>query len=466
MTHFMEVWTLWHANYWVAGFIKTLTAMASMATAIWLFKITPQAIAMATASARLSARELQLSLQTQELTKTNQSLLLEIEERQRVKGELQNREEDLRQVFEGIKDYAIITLDSEGLVTNWNDGARKIKGYELGEIIQQSFHKFYTPDDIASGKPDWALKEAARCGRFEDEGWRVRKDGSQFWANVIITVIRDSHSKNVCFSKFTRDLTEKKHAEDKMRMLNDSLEKKVSERTVKLETSIAELVKSEKSLKELTARLQSVQEEKRQRISRDIHDVLGQSLTVLKMDLFEIKDGLAQDQVQVSKERLVTTIASVDELVKTVRKVASELRPAALEHLGLVAAMEWWLRDFEKRTGLECRFSNNLESVQPEPEIATALFRILQEALTNVLRHSGSQKVEVRLLHLNDKIGLCIKDFGCGFGKVDAQDTTISLGIVGMRERASSMGGEFSFENVLGQGAVVIARIPLQRLAI
>jgi len=134
--------------------------------------------------------------------------------RKQAEDALRHSEERLRSIVETIKDYAILTLDPEGRVTSWNPAAARIKGYRAEEIIGQHFSLFYTPEDIARGKPDQALKMAAEHGQFEDEGWRVRKDGSQFWANVVMTALPDNAGILRGFSKVTRDFTARKHAEE------------------------------------------------------------------------------------------------------------------------------------------------------------------------------------------------------------------------------------------------------------
>ena len=125
-------------------------------------------------------------------------------------------EEYIRLLIESVKDYGLITLDPEGLVTSWNPGAERIKGYRADEIIGKNFSVFYTPEDIAAGKPASELKGAAAEDRFEDEAWRVRKGGSRFWANVIITAMRTPDGTLRGFAKITRDLTERKQAEERL----------------------------------------------------------------------------------------------------------------------------------------------------------------------------------------------------------------------------------------------------------
>ncbi len=142
------------------------------------------------------------------------AVVRDITARKQAQEALQLSEERLRAMVESVKDYAIFTLDPQGYVTSWNPGAERIKGYRAGEIIGQHFSKFYLQEDLDRGKPDYELKVAAATGRFEDEGWRLRKDGSRFWANVIISPLRDSAGNLRGFSKVTRDFTERKQAEE------------------------------------------------------------------------------------------------------------------------------------------------------------------------------------------------------------------------------------------------------------
>lgn len=144
---------------------------------------------------------------------------------------LRSHETRLRLMIEGVKDYAIYMLDREGRILTWNEGAKRIKGYDASEVIGVHFSKFYTSEDMLWDKPGFELKEAARLGRFLDEGWRVRKDGTLFWASVVITALRDENKDLIGFGKVTRDLTERKNAEDALRQANGRLENRVLERT-------------------------------------------------------------------------------------------------------------------------------------------------------------------------------------------------------------------------------------------
>ena len=148
-------------------------------------------------------------------------------------------EESFRLLVESVQDYAIFKLDPGGHVTTWNVGAQRIKGYAAEDIVGQHFSRFYPPEDVLGGKCERELAGAARDGRFEDEGWRVRKDGSRFWANVVITALRDGSGRLVGFAKVTRDLTERRRAElDRVRLAEESARRQASEHFLELLTGM------------------------------------------------------------------------------------------------------------------------------------------------------------------------------------------------------------------------------------
>jgi PAS domain S-box-containing protein len=210
-THLMEALLFWWPAYRLAGAIKLCTALISWATVISLVPIVPRVLTMR------SPEELEREIAARKdaeaaLEKANAELARQVEA-------LRTSDERFRLLVEGSKDHAIFMLDPTGRVSSWNPGAERIKQYRGVEIIGQHFSRFYPVEEAQAGKPERGLRQAAAEGRYEDEGWRLRKDGSRFWANVVITALRDDHGSLRGFSKITRDMTERKQAQETARRL-------------------------------------------------------------------------------------------------------------------------------------------------------------------------------------------------------------------------------------------------------
>jgi signal transduction histidine kinase len=216
---------------------------------------------------------------------------------------------------------------------------------------------------------------------------------------------------------------------------------------------------TESELKALSERLLNVQEQERTRIAREIHDDLGQAITALKMDVL----GILEQSPTVSpalRERVPDTL---DELVRSVQRIAAELRPSILDDLGLAAAIESEARSFEERTGIECEVSladGNDAAPQLQGSAATAIYRIIQESLTNVARHSAATRVELRVRFRGAEALVEVRDDGGGITSQEIGSVR-SLGLIGIRERAAMVGGSARFEGIAGRGTIVSVRIPL-----
>jgi PAS domain S-box-containing protein len=207
-THFMEVWVLWHPDYGIQGLIKAVTAVASFLTAILLWPLVPKLAGFPT------------PVQFQRVTDL---LRTETAERRRAVAQLEQTEQTFRRLVEGVTDYAIFMLDTKGVITSWNSGAARIKGYTADEVIGTHFSRFYREEDRQAGLPEKALQEARNTGKFAAEGWRVRKDGSQFWANVVIDPLYSDSGDLVGFAKITRDITERRRTEEALEQTRAAL---------------------------------------------------------------------------------------------------------------------------------------------------------------------------------------------------------------------------------------------------
>jgi PAS domain S-box-containing protein len=219
-----------------------------------------------------------------------------------------------------------------------------------------------------------------------------------------------------------------------------------------------ELRASAEQLRNLAASLLSVREEERARIAREIHDELGQSLTSVKMDLAWVAGRLPRRNGQML-EKIRSTMQLADGIIQSVRRISTELRPGILD-LGLAAAVEWQAQEFQARTGIQCK-PRLLAQQELAPDVSTALFRIFQEALTNVARHARATRVEVVQQKRRDRLVLRIRDNGRGFDPADPS-LSKSLGLVGMRERAAILGGRVNVSSAPGKGTSVTVWIPLR----
>lgn len=219
-----------------------------------------------------------------------------------------------------------------------------------------------------------------------------------------------------------------------------------------------ELERSRKQLRDLSAHLQAVREEEQTRIAREIHDELGQLLTALKMDLSWLGSRLPAGLSPLrEKTRLMTKL--VDTTIDTVRRIAADLRPGLLDDLGLAAAIEWQAREFSRRSGIACVLDLDAEEALDDRDLATALFRIFQEVLTNVARHAAATEVRIGLRKRAKGVELEISDNGRGITRRQCTDPT-SLGIAGMRERMHPWGGEVRIAGRRGRGTRVLVRVP------
>ena len=342
--------------------------------------------------------------------------------------------EQFRLLVDAVQDYAIFMLDPEGNVASWNSGAQRIKGYTADEIIGSHFSRFYIEEDRRNHKPERFLELACRQGRIEQEGWRVRKDGSRFWASVTLTAIHDSNGKLLGFGKVTRDISERRQMEERLH-------------------------ESERSLRELSLHLLRSQDDERRRIGRDLHDSLGQYLAALKMNLELLARTCPSDM------HLTEAIRLTYESMKEVRTLSYLLHPPLLEESGLASAVQWYLDGFSARSHIEIEFEKEPDFPRLPRDLELAMFRILQEALTNVHRHSGSRTARVRLIATENEAVLEVSDDGQGIAPEllhrVRNEGALGIGLRGMTERMLQLGGELHIESAPQQGTTITAIAPI-----
>ncbi|MET0650346.1 MAG: chemotaxis protein CheB [Pyrinomonadaceae bacterium] len=392
---------------------------------------------------------------------------IDIIERKRTDGVLREAEERIRLLVNSIEDYAIFSVDAGGLIDSWNVGAKRIFGYMADEAVGQHTAVVFTPEDRRQGVPEAEMRQAREHGRAADERWHMRKDGSRFYASGMLTPLGDAPGSG--FVKVARDLTEQKRAEDELRRAHDELERRVAERTEELRLSVEAMlseVKERRATEEhsrgLVGQLVTAQEDERRRISRDLHDQLGQQLTVIRLRLDTVKERCGDDDEMCAEiEELQRMVGRLDEDVDF---LAWEMRPTVLDDLGIGAALTNYVEEWSKHCHVPAEFhAASIGDARLPPEVETCLYRIAQEALNNIFKHAQAARVSVILERRDGDAVLIVEDDGVGFDAPEGAEWGggRGLGLVGMRERVALLGGSVEFESEPGKGTTVFARVPV-----
>jgi PAS domain S-box-containing protein len=318
---------------------------------------------------------------------------LDITKRNRAQEELRNSEERFRLLVSNVKDYAILMLDPKGHVASWNDGAERIKGYKAAEIVGQHFSRFYPEEDLRAGKPAWELDVATREGRFEDEGWRVRKDGSRFWANVVITALRDEAGQLRGFGKVTRDITERKRAEEELRLRNAQLDA---------------------ANKELEAFSYSVSHDLRAPL-RSI-DGFSQALLEDCADKLDVGEKSNLDRIRAATRRMGLLI---DDLLNLARVARSEMRRERVDISDLARVVVADLKKTQPERRVECRIESGMEAMG-DPQLLRLVYENLIGNAWKFTSKQESAQVEIGRSHENGNRAYFVRDNGAGFDQAYA----------------------------------------------
>ena len=320
--------------------------------------------------------------------------------------------------------------------------AEKILGYPTQHWIKNPnfWEEHIHPEDR-----EWVLahgeKEVENKRNHEFEYRMVASDGRTIWVRNIVRVMLENEEPKELIGVII-DLTERKKAEDEIRQ-------------------------SRERLRALSAHLQFVREQERIKIAREVHDDLGQVLSALRMELSLLNQNLLESSDIAPRQRILQELGTmshlVDDTIRSVRRIITELRPEVLDHLDLSSALEWQIQEFRARTGIKTSFYSTLQNSPLNQEGVTALFRILQETLTNVNRHAQATALQVKLIDNTDSIILEVKDNGRGITDEETRKTG-SFGILGMRERVLLLGGALSMSGTPGKGTTVRVEIPLSEI--
>ncbi len=366
----------------------------------------------------------------------------------------------------GSSDDAIISKNLDGRITSWNNSAERIFGYTADEAIGHQITMLIPPGRL---NEEVAILERLQRGERVDhfETVRVTKDGKEPNVSLTISPVKDHEGRVIGASKVARDITERKQVEEelrireeRLRVLAGGLENQVRVRTHQLVQRNTEILQQTEQLQELSARLQQIQDDERRRIARDLHDSAGQVVRALGMHLASITQHAVNPEVtRVAQESL----EMLRQLSKEIRTVSYLLHPPLLDENGLAGAIQWYIQGLEERSGLKIELIIPKDFRRLPDDLEVAVFRIVQECLTNIHRHSGSQTATIRLLRERECVSLEILDGGKGISAerlVAIQSNRGGVGIAGIRERARHLKGTMDIESSTN-GTKVTVTLPL-----
>ncbi|MHA1873410.1 MAG: response regulator [Candidatus Heimdallarchaeaceae archaeon] len=353
-------------------------------------------------------------------------------EKKNIEKHLSESETRYNQLLENIND-SIVLLDEEGIISFISDNFLELSGYLQEEVFGQSIKEFLEKGSFNNIK--LAAKKKGGRNKILELIWK-RKDGHKIITRALLELISEENNFKGCVMVLT-DITEHRRVEE-------------------------ELIRSQVELRRLYQYLQNVREKEGKLIAREIHDELGQALTALKIDISYLSRKFLNDIK--NKEQFLKKIKSmshlIDDTIKTVQKISAELRPRLLDDLGLVPAIEWYTEDFKERTKIDCQADLDFDDLELDPDCSTAIFRIFQEAMTNIARHAEATKVNIRLKRVNGKLEIQISDNGKGIREADIYSPN-SLGLIGMRERIRPFNGELRLYTPKNGGTTLFVSLPV-----
>lgn len=349
--------------------------------------------------------------------------------------EVEKSEASIRIILDNAFD-AIITMDAEGVIKNWNQRASSIFGWDANEAIGKKLVDLIIPDQYRSSHKS-GLARFLATGESEILNQQIEisglhRNGLSFPVEISISETKIENS--YIFTGIIRDITRRKQAEQ-------------------------DLIQSRERLRNLNNQLQSVREEEKANIAREIHDELGQALTMLKFDVSWLEKETSKKAPAVI-EKTQSMKDLIESTIRVVQRIATELRPQMLDIMGLCETLKWQSNEFQKRTGTICELIIEPGEIVVDSERSTAIFRIYQEALTNVARYAKANRVQTSFKKQLNSLVLEIADNGIGMDEKIADDPH-SFGLIGIRERVLAWGGKFHLHSDLGKGTTLTIIVPL-----
>jgi PAS domain S-box-containing protein len=369
-------------------------------------------------------------------------------------------------------DDAIISKTLEGVITSWNAGAERLFGYSAKEALGRHISLIIPPDRQDEETRILArLSQGERIDHFDTI--RMRKNGTRLEISLSISPVRDAAGRIIGASKIARDISGRKRierelyeSEQRFRTLADALDTQVQFRTQELLRRNAEILQQSDQLRDLSGRLMFTQDEERRRIARELHDSAGQSLAALGMSLARIDEDAKRDPARLSSS-IKDAQDLIQNLTREIRTTSYLLHPPLLDESGLSSALRWYIDGLAERSGLSIELDIPDDLGRLAPEVELAIFRLVQECLTNIHRHSGSKTAVIRVAREPDKIYAEVQDRGKGISPerlAEIQFRGMGVGIRGMRERVRQSHGQLTLDsNPLG--TKITAIFPVQTLA-
>lgn len=359
-----------------------------------------------------------------------QGIVRDITARKKTEAEIRMSEHKYRLLFNSNPMPMWMISMPERNFLDVNDAAIAFYGYSKEEFMGMNIRDL-RPDNEYSKFSE--IISSFKSGITNAGTWKhKKKNGVVIKVNIITHEILYEGKQAKLF--LANDITEKIEAEEKLQ-------------------------RSHEELRQLATHLQDIREDERTRIAREIHDELGQQLTGLKMDISWLSKKINGQAPEIN-QKLAESLVLIDDTVKTVRRIATQLRPSILDDLGLISAMEWQSEEFEKRFKIETVFKANITVLDIDAEVSTGLFRVFQESLTNILRHAKASRVNASLHLEHESLTLQITDNGVGF-EVDNIGEKKTLGLLGMKERTLMMGGTYHITSDPGMGTTVLITVPI-----